>query len=91
MSSLFLIQPSSFLHMEEEHDEEDFKYCPPKKEELFSIMQSLSPILGSDFLLFDSDGLEYVASGITEPIPTGIPSFVYRLFIPLSVAISRCL
>lgn len=64
--------------MEEEHDEEDFKYCPPKKEGLFSVMQSLSPILGSNFLLFDSNGLEYVASGISEPIPTGIPSFVVR-------------
>lgn len=67
--------------MEEEYDEEDFKYCPPQKEGLVTIMQSLSPILGSDFLLLDSNGLEYVASGITEPIPTGIPSFVFLPFL----------
>ena len=65
--------------MEEEYGEDDFRYCPPQREGLIPLMQSLAPQLGGDFLLFDTNGSEYVLSGIVDPISTGIPCFVCLL------------
>ena len=62
--------------MEEEYGEDDFKYCPPQREGLIPLMRSLTPQLDVSFLLFDTNGSEYVLSGIVDPISTGIPCFV---------------
>ena len=65
--------------MEVEHREEEFKYGPPRKDGLESLMQLLAPAHGQDFLLFNTNGLEYIASGMAEAIPTGIPILVFSL------------
>ena len=74
--------------MEEEYNEDDFKYCPPQKEGLSPLMRSLAPQLGRDFLLFDTNGSEYVQSGIVDPISTGIPCFVSLVWFPHPIAIA---
>ena len=54
--------------------------CPPKKPAFEAILKSISPVVGNDFLSFDTNGYDFIASTTIDPIPTGIPIFVaYRV------------
>lgn len=50
--------------------------CPPKKPAVEEILKSIAPVVGNDFLSFDTNGYDFIASTTIDPIPTGIPIFV---------------
>ena len=64
------------MSMEIEFQEDDRKYNPPKKDGFENLVQLLSSTHGYDFLHFQSNAYDYIASGMTEAIPTGIPILV---------------
>ena len=52
----------------------------PKKDEYEAVLKTVSSTLGSDFLSFDTNGLEFISNMIIPAIPTGIKNFVFLLF-----------
>lgn len=40
---------------------------------------AIASLVGKDFLLFDTNGYDFIATTTVEPIPTGIPIFVLLL------------
>lgn len=60
----------------ENEDSHDMDFAPPHASEYEAICKVVAPILGSDFLSFDSNGFDYISNSIITPIPTNISFFV---------------
>ena len=49
---------------------------PPRKAAFEEVRGAIASLVGKDFLLFDTNGYDFIATTTVEPIPTGIPIFV---------------
>lgn len=52
---------------------------PPRKAAFSEVREAIASLVGKDFLLFDTNGYDFIAATTVEPIPTGIPCFVHLL------------